>query len=254
MLTLLHNSGRNCSISPNPRQRGPNCEEIDIKSAYRLVPVYGYDRQWLGMKWQDKINVDGMLPFGLRSAPKVFNTLADSLEWIVHHEAVEWIFHYLDDFVVIGPPGTLQCQRALDTLIRVYKQLGVPLAPEKQDGPTTSIVVLGILIDTIKQELRVLPEKLDRLLSMVEQWGKIKACTRQELEFLIGTLHHACKVIRPGRSFLRRLIALLRRCRKKETPSHPPEQRVPIRHHMVENSCMQLEWLCTHNSQCKQGV
>ena len=170
-----------------------------------------------------------MLPFGLRSAPKVFNTLADALEWIVHHEGVEWIFHYLDDFVVIGLPGTLQCQRALDTLIRVCKQLAVPLdtlirvckqlavplAPEKQDGPTTSIVVLGILIYTFKQELRVPPEKLDRLLSMVEQWGKKKACTRQELEFLIGTLHHACKVIRPGRSFLRRLIALLGVAKKR---------------------------------------
>ena len=213
--------------------RGALIAKIDIKLAYRLVPVYGYDHQWLGMKWQEKIDVDGMLPFGLRSAPKVFNALADALECIVHCEGVEWIFHYLDDFFVIGPPGTLQCQHALDTLIRVCKQLGVPLAPEKQDGP-----------------LRLPTEKLDRLLSMVEQWGKKKACTRQELESLIGTLHHACNVIPPGRSFLNRLIAL----RKKETPSHPPEQRVPIRHHMVENTCIQLEWLCTHTPQCKLGV
>ena len=39
-------------------------------------------------------------------------------------------------------------------IIYVCKQLDVPLEPGKQHGPTTSIVVLGILIDTVKQELR----------------------------------------------------------------------------------------------------
>ena len=38
----------------------------------------------------------------------------------------------------------------------------------------------------------------------------VKSCTRLELESLIGLLQHACSVIRPGRSFLRRLIDLLR--------------------------------------------
>lgn len=34
--------------------------------------------------------------------------------------------------------------------------------------------------------------------------------TRRELESLFGFLQHACRVIRPGRSFLRRMIDLLR--------------------------------------------
>lgn len=36
-----------------------------------------------------------------------------------------------------------------------------------------------------------------------------KSCTRKEMESLIGTLQHACKVFKPGQSFLRRAIALL---------------------------------------------
>ena len=125
--------------------RGALVAKIDIKSAYRLAPVYGYDRQWLGMKWQDKIcrwNAPIWPEIG-----RYLTRLADALEWIV--EGVEWIVH---DFVVIGPPDTLQWLHALDTLIRVWKQLGIPLAPDKQDGPTTS---MGILIYTVKQELRL---------------------------------------------------------------------------------------------------
>ena len=32
---------------------------------------------------------------------------------------------------------------------------------------------------------------------------------RRELDSLIGTLHHACTVVRPGHSFLRQAITLL---------------------------------------------
>ena len=46
--------------------------KIDIKSAYRLIPVAPKDRLYLGMKWEGKVYIDGMLPFGLRSAPKNF--------------------------------------------------------------------------------------------------------------------------------------------------------------------------------------
>jgi len=46
---------------------------------------------------------NGMLPFGRRSAPKIFNTVADALEWCTAAEGVEYIYHYLDDFAVFGP-------------------------------------------------------------------------------------------------------------------------------------------------------
>ena len=34
-------------------------------------------------------------------------------------------------------------------------------------------------------------------------------CSRRDLEYLIGHLNHACKVVRAGRSFLRRMLDLL---------------------------------------------
>ena len=34
--------------------------------------------------------------------------------------------------------------------------------------------------------------------------------TARDLKFLVGKLENACKVVRPGRSFLRRMIDLLR--------------------------------------------
>ena len=161
------------------------------------------------MKWEEKIYIDAMLPFGLRSAPKIFNAVADALEWCVIKEGVSYVYHYLDDFAVLGPPSCEECHINLQTLKLVCKDLGVPLAAEKQAGPSTCIEFLGIIIDTVKQELRLPRDKLDRLLEAMQQWYARKSCTRRELESLIGTLHHACTVVRPGRSFLRRAISLL---------------------------------------------
>ena len=189
--------------------KGALLAKADIKSAYRLIPVHPQDRIWLGMQWDNKLYIDGMLPFGLRSAPKIFTAVADALEWCVHKRGVDYIFHYLDDFLVMGPPDSDMCKRSLELLISECNTLGVPLAPEKLEGPSSVLTFLGIEINTSEGILRLPAEKLRRLISTVTEWLPRRSCTRKELESLIGTLQHACKVVRPGRSFLRRAIALL---------------------------------------------
>ena len=65
------------------QQWGPHAllAKVNIKSAYRLVPVHPDDRPLLGLVWNGEYFVDAMLPFGLRSAPKIFTAVADALEW-----------------------------------------------------------------------------------------------------------------------------------------------------------------------------
>lgn len=50
---------------------------------------------------------------------KIFNALADALEWCIAMEGVEGIFHYLDDFAIIGPPDSDICALHLNTLVRI---------------------------------------------------------------------------------------------------------------------------------------
>ena len=124
--------------------QGALLAKTDIRAAYRLVPIHPLDRPWLGMKWQDAIYVDAMLPFGLRSAPKLFNAVADALEWCIYKRGVNFVRHYLDDFVVIGPPGSSLCQEYLCALEEECEYLGVPLATEKREGPSPVIILLTL--------------------------------------------------------------------------------------------------------------
>ena len=59
--------------------RGALLAKIDIKNAFHLLPVHPADRNMLGMRWNDGIYIDTCLPFGLHSASKLFNILADML-------------------------------------------------------------------------------------------------------------------------------------------------------------------------------
>ena len=103
--------------------RGALLAKVDIKSAYRLVPVHPEDRLLLGMAWEGEVFVDNVLPFGLRSAPKIFTALADALEWVVRQAGVEEVMHYLDDFLIVGAPDSDQCMVDLQRLLRVFDRL-----------------------------------------------------------------------------------------------------------------------------------
>ena len=121
--------------------------KLDIKSAFRIIPVHPVDRCLLGMQWQQRIYVDRVLPFGLRSAPRLFSAVADGLQFIARSQGIENVAHYLDDFIVLGRPGSDQCDHDFQLLVRICEQLGVPLAEEKKEGPANKLEILGILFD-----------------------------------------------------------------------------------------------------------
>ena len=185
--------------------------KVDIEAANCLIPVHPHDRPLQAFRWEGKIFIDPMLPFGLRSAPKIFNAVADALHWHLVRSGVSELFHYLDDFIIVGPPDSDHCAQSLAILDRVCSDLKVPMAAHKREGPASSLVVLGIEIDTARGELRLPEHKLSRLLSLLAKWeGKKRGCSRTELESLVGHLNHAAKVVRSGRCFIRRMYNLLK--------------------------------------------
>ena len=90
--------------------------KVDIRSAFRLIPVHPVDRHSLGMQWHNETFIDLCLPFGLWCTPKLFNILADLLTWILKQQGVHIVHHYLDDFLTLGPPSTNTCQAYLASI------------------------------------------------------------------------------------------------------------------------------------------
>ena len=190
--------------------RGTRMAKVDNRNAYRNILVHPDDRWLLGMSWRGGIFFDAVLPFGLRSAPKIFNSVADALEWIVGNAGVKKDFHYLDDFLVLGAPGSEECADGLTTLLGLTEWLGFPVATEKVKEPTTILTFLGIEIDSESLTLRFPEEKLVALKSPLSSWKDRRWCRKTELQSLAEKLQHACKVVRPGQSFLRHVFEQLK--------------------------------------------
>jgi len=128
---------------------------MDLKEAYRSVPVHPTDRPLPVVQWQGTTFLDGALPFGLRSAPKLFKAIADGLLWIFLKEGIQPAIHYLDDFLFFGPPGKPACHKALQKALQICEELVVLVAPEKMEGSVTSITFLGIEIDSQAYQLHL---------------------------------------------------------------------------------------------------
>ena len=112
-----------------------------------------------------------MLPFGFRSAPKMFNAVADMLIWYLHQFGIRYIKHYLDNFIIIAPPDSQHCTEDLETLEAVCGELGVPLESHKKDGPSTRLSFLEIELDTVTGELRLPADKISCLQIPVAKMG-----------------------------------------------------------------------------------
>ena len=183
--------------------------KVDIKSAFWLLSVHPTDQHLLGKHWHNNTFIDLCLPFGLHCASKLFNVLADLLTWIFKQQGVLIVHHYLDDFLILGPPSTDICQANLSSIqnIKHLPTPGVPLAIEKVERPLTQLSFLGFTLDTIHMDARLSSDKLARIKQMTTSWLGKKNATRREILSLIGLLQHATKVVRCGRTFVSPMYA-----------------------------------------------
>lgn len=189
--------------------RGALMTKIDVKSAYRCLPIRPQDWHLLGMKWRGKFYYDVCLGFGLSSSCALWEEYATAAEWVFKSLGFEALVHYIDDTLFVCPPGLAQAECKKQLLLSVFKFLGIPVSIEKLEGPVTGLLFLGIWLDSISMTASLGSARLAEIKALLASWSGKTRCNRVELEKLIGKLSFACKVVRPGRMFLRRMLNLL---------------------------------------------
>ncbi|KAF4769439.1 hypothetical protein HAV15_008849 [Penicillium sp. str.  len=187
-------------------QAGPGCTIIkrDIKDAFRIVPVAEDNQHLLAFQWNGSTYVECCLPFGLATAPFLFNLFAEALHWILQCLLpIFYINHYLDDFIAIIRPSSLSD----------------PMGPsdEVYNGVTD---YLRIQIDSIAMEARLPPDKLCRATLDAAAALSAASLSLKQTERLTGSLAFCSRVVRLGRTRLQSLYTF---------PSRLPtwEERAP---------------------------
>ena len=175
--------------------------KLDLKCAYRMVPVHPADRWLLGIRWCDAIYCEFALPFGLRSTLIIFNSIADALTWAIISRGIVNVIHYLDDFLIWSEDAS-RYARDLQLALSICSQLGLPAEPSKVEGPDTTIE-----IDSLKEELRLPQSKLVALKQLLASWSS------KWKQVLLGHLNHSA--MHSGKSFLRHLINAISQLRQQ---------------------------------------
>ena len=94
--------------------------KLDIKHAYRLLPVRPDQWHHLCYFWEGNYYVDLVLPFGLRSSGSIFNQFAKLVRWIIqHHYGISHIINYSDDFFAVLSKDMAIAQEQLKTIKNV---------------------------------------------------------------------------------------------------------------------------------------
>ena len=91
--------------------------------------------------------------------------------------------NYLDDFIVIG--ATLEeATLAQKVVIKVLRYLGFYISWGKVTPPSQVCSYLGLDIDSIKMEIRLPTDKLEKLINLLKKYVGKSTISKKELESL----------------------------------------------------------------------
>ena len=101
----------------------------DLKDAFCHIPLLPLDLWLFGFFW-DQFYPELCLPFGLRTAPFIFNLFAEGVHWCCKslfrdggHDIFE-LHHYLNDFVFVFPPSSPNSAPVVSCFERLLVELG----------------------------------------------------------------------------------------------------------------------------------
>ena len=122
---------------------------------------------------------------------------------------------YVDDHLIVSPPrGTPPLDQSPEEVSwrfdKLCETLGIVQKEEKRLGPDTTMLYLGIELDTIDMVARLSSEKLADLLSEVDRILGLENISLRGVQRFLGLLNWVCMVVFAGRAFLSRIIELVR--------------------------------------------
>lgn len=221
-------------------EKGRNCLifKKDLRRAYRQFPVDPKDYNLLGFCYKGKFYFDTRCPFGLRSSAMICQRTTKA---VVHIFTEQGFLAdvYLDDFYDAEYPSL--AAQAFSCLGQLFQHLGLDSSPEKDSPPSTSMICLGILVDTAAFTFEVPPSRLDDLQAELKLWQSSTCFTKKQLQSLLGKLSFVTACVKPGRIFMARLLNSLREC------TQPARHRYPISASMLSDIQWWLDFLPRFN-------
>ena len=123
-------------------RKGDYAITLDLTDAYFHIPIHPQFKQFLRFRFLGKSYQFRAMPFGLRSAPRVFTKIMAVIGAYLRQKLM-YIFMYLDDWLMINANKTL-LESQLQCLLKLLKSLGLIVNVKKSVlVPTQNLEYLG---------------------------------------------------------------------------------------------------------------
>ena len=159
-IRLCLKEGKSCTIG-----------KTDFHSAFRVLGLSKGSWRYLIMQAHHPVTgktyffVDKCLPFGAAIScshfQRVLNAIAFLVRWRTRLQTGvdKPLVNYLDDFLFVALLKWL-CDQQMAIFARICAKINFPIGIEKTVEGCTSLVLLGLLIDTVKQLILLPREKI----------------------------------------------------------------------------------------------
>ena len=182
--------------------------KIDISRVFHHIKVDPADIDLLGIQFQDKYFLDRSVAFGFRYGSLIFQRCTDAIRYSMTQNGFPNLFNYIDDLIYTGLPSDIQS--SFKFLKELLLELGLDISLKKLVPPSTSVVCLGILVDSITKTVSIPADKLQEIIQLCSYWTIKTYCSKQDLQSLLGSLLYVTRCIKHSRYFLNIILQMLR--------------------------------------------
>lgn len=168
---------------------------IDHKAGYHHVALHPDSWQFFGFEWEGEFFVFTVLAFGWCSAPVIYASLSEAVARYLRSRDVP-VLTWIDDFYLTNFRSTRSLEPdeqfraaqaasflALETFYRAGYFISIPKC---ELTPSTRLVFLGIICDSVQCRFEVPDDKLDKLEALLEEASASRVISFRMLEKLAG--------------------------------------------------------------------
>jgi hypothetical protein len=183
--------------------------KIDLKRAFRQIPVDPRDYPMLGIAWDQQLYFDTSIPFGVRTGSYCCQRMTNAITYMMKRRNHD-IINYVDDLAGCGEPD--EAWSGFHHMQDLIARLGLTAAEDKTCEPSDYMVFLGILFNLQDQLLQIPRDRLEDIMCLLRDWQGRSRATKRQIQTILGKLHFIAQCVKPARLFVGRMLEMLRAC------------------------------------------
>lgn len=192
-------------------QKAPDTAWIwkaDLAGAYRQLRVDPIDTPLLGFTVDSNTYIDLCPSFGCRSSSGACQRVSAAIVYMMAKKGFQ-ILAFLDDFA--GCEDTYEkANLAYQAFLDLAQELGLQLALDKCQSPSTSMQWLGYDISSQDMSIAIPKDKMTQVLEECRKWVYRHHASRSSIQSIVGKLVHLAYCVRHARKFTGCILATLR--------------------------------------------